>query len=210
MVAPVVKDSIITDPRDGKIYKTVRVYGKWWMSENLRYGNRANPGEFCTDNGITEYYSRVDTISGEEIGDCYYTWKEASDYYRDPDKGICPDGWHMINASDMNYLNSLLAKIEDTYEFLGEDGVLELDFSLHGRYYWPGDQWNDVNNKGYTWLAEEMPYQRFSTWIYYNSYDTLIQRSDYHNVAWVNRWQKEWGDHTFRKIAMPVRCVKTK
>ncbi|MCD6346826.1 MAG: hypothetical protein J7L96_05330 [Bacteroidales bacterium] len=35
MVAPVLVDSSLIDPGDKQVYKTIRLYGKWWMAENL-------------------------------------------------------------------------------------------------------------------------------------------------------------------------------
>lgn len=206
MVAPVIKDSVMTDLRDNQSYKIVRLYGRWWMSENLRYGTRVDPGTICRDNGITEYYVYVDSLTGKEIYGGYYTWKEASDYSRDKARGICPEGWHLMSNSDLDKLIELILPIKEKYRYIGTNGVLKLDFDLHGRYFWPGDDWDETDRFGSIWISSSLPFAWFSAWAYYGG--GLEARTDYTSVSWVNNWRKEWGEYTFQKIAMPVRCVK--
>ncbi len=35
------------DPRDGQVYKTVRLYDRWWMAQNFNYDT---PGSYCYGN----------------------------------------------------------------------------------------------------------------------------------------------------------------
>ena len=203
MVAPVIKDSVMTDARDNQKYKIVRLYGQWWMSENLSYGTRVDAGTICRDNGIPEYYVYIDSLTGKEKHGGYYTWKEASDYSRDEGKGICPEGWHIISSSDLKGLRDLISPINDKYSYIGRGGIFKLDFDLNGRYFWPGDQWDGTGQYGSIWISANLPFPWFSAWT-----QGIELRSDYTSVSWVNNWRKEWGEYTFQKIAMPVRCVK--
>jgi len=209
LVAEAIKDSVLIDPRDQKEYRTVRVFGKWWMTENLRFGIQLNSDEVFSDNDIAEYYSQRDSILTIDPFGAYYSWKEATNYYRDEVNGICPEGWHILNQGDLLFLQDLRIDIRNVFTLINSSGSLHLNFDPCGRYFWPKAQWDDVYRKGYIWLAEDQPFPRFSAWIYYNKSDTLIERSDYSLASWANRWRIDWDEYTFEKIALPLRCVKT-
>lgn len=208
MVAPVLVDSSLIDPRDNQIYKTIRLYGKWWMAENLRYGHPLDPNSFPKDNNQVEIYRyTADSTKTYQYG-VFYTWNEATYYQRDIVQGVCPDGWHIVNYEDFEYLSSLLLKINDKYAFTGIEGALHLELPLSGRYYYPSGDWDQQQNKGYFWINKELPFPGFYPWIYYNHRDTIIYRDDYRTVSWINHWRREWNEFTYKKIALPVRCVK--
>jgi uncharacterized protein (TIGR02145 family) len=68
-----------TDPRDGKVYKTVTINGKEWMAENFSY---LVQGSYCYDNKPQncDKYGRL------------YTWDAAL-------KAV-PAGWHIPARSE--------------------------------------------------------------------------------------------------------------
>ena len=205
-VGDVVKDSVMTDPRDGRQYSIVRLYGIWWMAENLHFGSRVEEKTLCHDNGIIEYYAQTDSLTGEEISDAYYTWYETSDYERDEIQGICPDGWHLINPDDLHSLTVLLEEVQNDADYFGVNGSWHLNLTRHGRLCWPLDDWDEVGQSGSIWYARPLPFPKFSAWLVYNN--ELSSSNDFHNPSWVNNWKPEWYYYTFEKIAMPVRCVK--
>ena len=63
----------MTDPRDGKEYKTFEIMGKVWMAENLNYAKNS----WCYN----------DDEEKCEVAGRLYSWVVAM--------GICPDGWRM-------------------------------------------------------------------------------------------------------------------
>lgn len=116
---PDVKYDSIVDSRDGHVYKTVKIGDLVWMAENLNYAGGANA------------QSLKDAIwcYGDRPQDCdtygrLYSWTVAVDSVAlatDPQnpqvcgygksckfsgkvQGICPNGWHLPNNTEWEYL----------------------------------------------------------------------------------------------------------
>ena len=119
---------ILTDERDGEVYKTAKIGDQIWMGQNLRYYT-TEPAEGCeyTYNDESEYitdqesYGRPYSWIGAVRIPCDYITKQAvfgSDGFSTPHQGVCPEGWHipsldewktMIEFTD-NHLYKLLSK----------------------------------------------------------------------------------------------------
>ncbi|MBR4584346.1 MAG: hypothetical protein IKO34_11165 [Bacteroidales bacterium] len=96
-------DSLITDPRDGKTYRTVVINGKRVFAENLRYVDSLKSMKLCYNNEAKNC----------EIGGAYYTWTAAVDLdskwlsvtadglIDKQHRGICPEGWHIPSDDEM-------------------------------------------------------------------------------------------------------------
>jgi len=126
-----------TDPRDGKVYKTVKIGEQVWLAENLNYETE---GSLCYNN---------DPANGEKYGRLY-TLEQA--------KKACPLGWHLpdnkewqtlINFAGGNDVAGKKLKAENGFFALpGGFGNLDGSFGTVGDngYWWSVD--GDNNNPG--------------------------------------------------------------
>ena len=109
-----VEGSPLTDARDGRTYKTVKIGKQVWMAENLNF---ATPNSYCSKDS-----TKKDSASYCDKYGRYYKWSDAMDsagvYSQDakgcgaekncipnyPVQGICPTGWHLPSLIEWNVL----------------------------------------------------------------------------------------------------------
>jgi uncharacterized protein (TIGR02145 family) len=81
----------MTDPRDGKQYRTIWIGSQHWMAENLNYGE----GE------------RVCYLDDPDFCNTYgglYSYEVA--------RNVCPDGWHLPDREEWEQLSEYLGTAE--------------------------------------------------------------------------------------------------
>lgn len=131
-------DSTFIDVRDGQSYRAVKLYGNWWMAENLRYGNRIHSSEPQTNNNITEFFTYDDNPSNVNMHGGLYSWEEMMNYqYNEVNDGICPDGWKVPTIEDWESIN-MIAPLQFILDYYGPDGIsgFNLQYSgFHNSHY---------------------------------------------------------------------------
>ena len=111
----------LTDERDGKTYKTVKIYKKWWMAENLDYADSAktpslkgkswcyaDDPENCSKYGrLYTWAAAIDSVKlatdAENPQDCG-DGKSCKNILPDVVQGVCPDGWHLPDYDEVSDL----------------------------------------------------------------------------------------------------------
>jgi hypothetical protein len=109
------------DPRDGKVYKTVKIESQWIMAENLAY--KSISGNFWT------YDNKPNNL--EKYG-YMYDWETA--------KIIAPKGWHLPSKEEW----------EQFYKALGNDASKVYDdgkYSFEGStaHFWSSTAESEFN-----------------------------------------------------------------
>lgn len=124
---PDIKYGSMTDPRDGQVYKTVRIGIQNWMAQNLNYDN---PKDSTTRDSHFEC-GRMYTWRGANFGavaDC-----NENDAMNP--QGICPDGWHIPTPSDWGML----------FNYAKDRGITNLATAFRSKVEgsWPDDTGTD-------------------------------------------------------------------
>jgi len=100
----------MTDSRDGRIYKTVKIGTQTWMAENLNYDDSAamtnlEGNSWCYENSADSCakYGRLYTWTGAMNIDSSYTdttWDGSAVNHQ----GVCPVGWHIPTYAEWEIL----------------------------------------------------------------------------------------------------------
>ena len=96
-----------TDPRDGKVYKTVTIGTQTWFAENLAYK---------LSNGCYAYRQNEYNVS-----------KYGYLYLYETAKNACPSGWHLPNDIEWNSLINFLGGKEVAGVKLKQNNVWSID-----------------------------------------------------------------------------------
>ena len=117
-----VSTGTMTDSRDGKTYRTVKIGDQVWMAENLNYAYTGVPykyGSYTSDS--TSWCYGNDPANCDTYGRLY-TWAAAMDSVGKwstngkgcgynvtcsptyPVRGVCPEGWHLPDTTEWKTL----------------------------------------------------------------------------------------------------------
>ena len=122
---------ILTDERDGEVYKTAKIGDQIWMGQNLRY----LPKDFVDDCDLRWIDEREKPDSLDTYGRGY-SWIEATriscnhmseaisfggENYPLPFQGICPKGWHIPSLDEWKIM--IESTNQHLYKLLSKDWV---------------------------------------------------------------------------------------
>lgn len=108
-----------TDPRDGYVYKTVKIGEQVWMAENLRY--IPHVGLVNGQGGIWVYDYEGYNVNEAKATDnykkygCLYDWKIALK--------VCPDGWHVPTDAEWKKLEMHVGMRQAIADLHGKKGT---------------------------------------------------------------------------------------
>lgn len=115
-------EGTLTDSRDGKVYRTVKIGDQVWMAENLNFETDSS---YCY-NDSAEYCAKYGRL---------YIWDAAMD--------ACPDGWHLPDSTEWNTLFSAVG---------GKSTAGEVLKSTSGWVGNKGEATNGTDNYGFAAL----------------------------------------------------------
>jgi len=132
----------LVDGRDGNSYKTVRIGGKTWMAENLRYQPQPD-NTLCYENNKSncEQYGRL------------YKWNEAM--------RVCPEGWHLPTNQEWSDLVNdeingfSVGKSLRSSDHGGAD-IFGFSARLGGYYNISHTSFYSLGDEGHWWTATEV------------------------------------------------------
>lgn len=116
------------DPRDHRVYKTVKIGTQTWMAENLAYK---------TDNGSWSYNNDISNV--EKYG-YLYDWETSLN--------VCPTGWHLPSDDEWKVLLDYLI---NSSEDLNSSGFS----SLPGGLYLGNGKFTGIKTEASLWSATE-------------------------------------------------------
>ena len=114
---PDIKYGTMTDGRDKKVYRTIKIGKQTWMAENLNYADSTKTPSLLNRSSCYDNKAENCAVTGR-----LYTWAAAIDsvkLYKDKSidcgcskictlpakvRGVCPDGWHLPTYTEWNTL----------------------------------------------------------------------------------------------------------
>lgn len=130
-----------TDPRDGNVYKTVKIGTQWMMAENLAY--KPASGIFWAYNNDTNNVAKYGYL---------YDWNTA--------QSIAPAGWHLPSKDEWKTLYEFLGgKSKIVCAALSEKGSSGFNALLGGyRQCYGVFMFIDIGNSTYFWGSSGTPW----------------------------------------------------
>jgi uncharacterized protein (TIGR02145 family) len=201
----------VTDPRDGQVYRTIRIGDQVWMSENLR-AEKLNDGTRLPDIAVdTAWWNSKspafswygnDSLSFKSVYGALYNW------YAVNTGKLCPAGWHIPTDAEWTILT----------ESLGGQQVAGDKLKAEGEVFWknPYDKNMIATNEsgfsaipaGFRGCGEVQP--SFDSMDYLASWWSSSVESE--NFIWrrymLYKSSDLWRDEVSRQVGLSVRCLK--
>jgi uncharacterized protein (TIGR02145 family) len=211
---PKIEYDSITDSRDGKVYKTVKIGEQTWMAENLNYADSVKTPSL---RGKSRCYN--DDAKKCDVAGRLYTWAAAIDSVKlanDADnpqdcghgktcslpakvQGICPSGWHLPSNEEWKAL------------FTAVGGQSTAGMFLRSQSGWNNNR-NGPNTFGFSVLPVGQAYENG-----YCSYDgenafiwSITEDVSTRAYSMYIRYGSEYANLTadYKYYGFSVRCLK--
>ena len=197
----------MTDERDGKVYRTVKIGDQVWMAENLNYADSAKTPSLKGKSWCSNNEAKNCDIAGR-----FYTWaaaiasvKLANDADNPQDcgygktctlpatvQGVCPEGWHLPDETEWSTLITAVggraiagAKLKSQTGWTAIDGITNEDaygFSaLPAGYRYRSGYFKYDGSDAVLWSATEYgSYHAYNMFLlYYIEYASLHDDNKY-------------------------------
>ena len=219
-----IKYGEFTDPRDGKVYRTITYEDKpvkatyVIMASNLNYGEMVPVDSATNADGVVEKFCYNDDPWYCENGfGGLYSWSEAMGFHRACDtlflgssadcpdvfdslstriqhQGICPDGWHVLNEFEWRGLPSVNFGTSQMLSKLFR-GTDKVGLSvLLGGAYYVGN-YEGMGEYVPFWTPQEVP-------------DSSALASSVFLTTFLNANKVDFSHRSYKQIKAAVRCVK--
>ncbi|MBO7511682.1 MAG: fibrobacter succinogenes major paralogous domain-containing protein [Fibrobacter sp.] len=196
----------MTDERDGKVYKTVKIDGQTWMAENLNF----DPGQGGSGEDKYDWSWCYNNESKNcDVAGRLYTWAAAMDSVTTgcgnygstcspptlPVQGICPTGWHLPSYAEWALLGGNTTAVRSLKSLSGWEGNCNCT-DVYGFSALPAGnrdtigRFNDGGYYAYFWSSAELG----SLTAYYLYL---------HNSVGIT-----FKDDNYKSFGYSVRCVK--
>ena len=210
------EEGTFTDPRDGIVYKTVKIGNQVWMAENLKYlpsvvgsgtGSLTIPYYYVYGYNGTDVAAAKGTANYTTYG-VLYNWPAAmagsASSAANPSgvQGVCPTGWHLPSDAEWTQLT----------DYLGGESVAGGKLKEAGTAHWQSPNTGATNETGFTALPGGYRYDDGSFdgigdggfWWSATEHNTNLAwyRDMYYLYSSVSRYSDN------KELGFSVRCVR--
>lgn len=201
--------SSFRDPRDGQVYKTVRLFGFEWMAENLNYGSMIPVSDTVYDDGIVHkycYQNNPDYRAIEGGAYTFYDWDEAMNYDTISHQGICPPGWELPTRNDWQLI---IDTHKGLVQFYSEGGFSNLNLTRIAVQQ-SLQEWLPIDTSPYTsyWMYLSRNFERYF-WDDEECVTPYVASSRHHPFRGYI-YPLRYVDDSIRNFIgiAPIRCIK--
>ena len=211
---PKIEYDSITDSRDGKVYKTVKIGEQTWMAENLNYADSVKTPSL---RGKSRCYN--DDAKKCDVAGRLYTWAAAIDSVKlanDADnpqdcghgktcslpakvQGICPSGWHLPSNEEWKAL------------FTAVGGQSTAGMFLRSQSGWNNNR-NGPNTFGFSVLPVGQAYENgYCSYVGENAFIwSITEDVSTRAYSMYVRYGSEYANLTadYKYYGFSVRCLK--